>query len=875
MAKLSSLTSELNTERVAYFGTLGLFYLILLLGGGGAPAPVPQAILSVLSLGWLLFLSWMHLFKRQIAGDSRVPMIILLVLFALPALHLVPLPYDLWAQLPGRETAAQALQLAGLRPGTMTLSLVPEGTRQAALQLLAPAAVVFGIAAVAPERRLQFVNPIIIVATISAIVGALQFSMPGTRALYLFPKSIFTTASGLFANRNFQSDFLLIAILLCGVKIKLLNRGSASAAANAAAKAKVIAFLVVPFLAFAVVATLSRTGFLLVAPVVITAYVLGYGLKLRRELLWLAGAAAVAGTLAVLFPPPLITSVLARFDRLEEIRVQVFSDLLFAAQLYSPFGAGIGTFDPVYRSVESLSVVRPTYLNHAHNDYLEIAIEAGWIGLALVVAFLLIFAWRSVQVMTRQGTSPYLWLQRIAVLGIAIVLIHSVVDYPLRTMTLQAVIGFMTVILFSRPPLRESAVPGARPLLPARLRRRPYRIGAAILLFGLGLLAAKETMAGALAQGLAASRIGQIAYQLQPSNNRAAALAASEMMLEGNALGAQRLALRALSRSPFDVVAIRTVGEARNRLRPGSGNELLLLAGRLGWRDRPTQAWILRQAVLAGDVDIAMQRAEALVRLENDSDLAYGILRYLAAAPDTRLVLARSLARRPFWRSAFLAVNGRIPPEQLAYSGLILLELAKTNSRPSMIEAAATIDGLAAADRWQEAFDLYSRLFPGRARGVLEGREEFQRPIDSYSRQRSSSVFDWQLGAGSQGGASIEEVAGEPGNRAVFSYSDGSAQGALLQRNTRLAPGTYRLAYRMHASSSDAPAALRWRIACLGQEPAESSTAPIPEGRWSIRSLSFTVPQGCEFQSIILAAVPPEDGEVREAYFDGIELRRQ
>ena len=57
-----------------------------------------------------------------------------------------------------------------------------------------------------------------------------------------------------------------------------------------------------------------------------------------------------------------------------------------AADAYLPFGAGLGAFDTVFRSVEPLAELDPTYFNQAHNEYLETWLEAGWSGIALIIA---------------------------------------------------------------------------------------------------------------------------------------------------------------------------------------------------------------------------------------------------------------------------------------------------------------------------------------------------------------------------------------------------------------------------------------------------------------------------------------------------------
>ena len=59
-------------------------------------------------------------------------------------------------------------------------------------------------------------------------------------------------------------------------------------------------------------------------------------------------------------------------DLMAEQRVAYFPLLLELSRTYLPFGSGYGTFDPVYRSFEPDWAITTKYLNHAHNDLLEL-----------------------------------------------------------------------------------------------------------------------------------------------------------------------------------------------------------------------------------------------------------------------------------------------------------------------------------------------------------------------------------------------------------------------------------------------------------------------------------------------------------------------
>jgi O-antigen ligase len=110
-----------------------------------------------------------------------------------------------------------------------------------------------------------------------------------------------------------------------------------------------------------------------------------------------------------------------------------------------PFGSGFGTFDPVYRIHEPYDRLDQQYLNHAHNDLVELALTAGVPGLVLVGAFLVWFARRCWILNRESRPTPALApaLAGAAVLGI--LLLASLADYPLRT-PLMMMVGAIAAV---------------------------------------------------------------------------------------------------------------------------------------------------------------------------------------------------------------------------------------------------------------------------------------------------------------------------------------------------------------------------------------------------------------------------------------------
>ena len=77
------------------------------------------------------------------------------------------------------------------------------------------------------------------------------------------------------------------------------------------------------------------------------------------------------------------------------------------------------------------------YINRAHNDWAEWWLEGG-VPLALLLLLgLVLLLWRSVAAW-RHGGEAAIW-RRAAIVGIWLVLLHSLSDYPLRTTALAGV----------------------------------------------------------------------------------------------------------------------------------------------------------------------------------------------------------------------------------------------------------------------------------------------------------------------------------------------------------------------------------------------------------------------------------------------------
>ncbi|WP_292068085.1 O-antigen ligase family protein [Brevundimonas sp. UBA7664] len=419
-----------------------LLALSFVFGGASREHALRLALVELAALP-VLVLGAGRLIKTGLWREHRFALGLMAAVVALPLIQLIPLPPAVWSGLPGRDQMVLALRLAGIEPGWSPLSLTPDKTWQSVLALTPPFALFIAILSQSQIQRERLARICVAAAVAGILLGAAQLAS-GSDRLYLWNTTGGGLINGFFANRNHLASFFLIAlpfaITLEAATLRRKDRPTSALWFGA-----LFAGLVVVALA----AVRSRAGIVLFAPVMAASMLAAWIAAGRRRpgpgLLVLVGAVGAALTIvAVLALPP----ILARFDTggASELRFERWPLVAETAQTYLPLGSGIGSFDPVYRSVEPLNELDGSYFNQAHNEYLETWLEAGWLGAGLIVAFLIWYgrrcwsAWRAPASRERD-------LQRAASIGIGVLLLHSIVDYPLRTVTLAVVFAMCCGLL--------------------------------------------------------------------------------------------------------------------------------------------------------------------------------------------------------------------------------------------------------------------------------------------------------------------------------------------------------------------------------------------------------------------------------------------
>ncbi|WP_426026906.1 O-antigen ligase family protein [Brevundimonas sp. TWP2-3-4b2] len=411
-------------------------------GGASREHALRLALVELAALP-LLVLAANRLVKTGLWREHRMALGLLAAVVAIPLTQLLPLPPWIWTGLPGRDQMVIALELAGIEPGWSPFSLAPEHTWRSALALAPPAALFLAMLSASTDQRERLARFCIAAAILGICLGSAQLATGGS-GLYAWNGTRAGSVNGLFANRNHFASSLLVT-----VPFAITLGAAALRRRNPQTTALWLGALFTGLVIVALAAIRSRAGIILFAPVMVASLMAAWiaagrgrpGLRLLVPV-GLIGAALTA--VAVLALP----SILDRFDTqgAPEGRFERWPLVAETAQTYLPLGSGIGSFDAVYRSVEPLEQLDSTFFNQAHNEYLETWLEAGWLGIGLVLAFLVWYfrrswsAWKSPP--SREGD-----LQRAASIGVGVLVLHSLADYPLRTATLAVVFALCCGVL--------------------------------------------------------------------------------------------------------------------------------------------------------------------------------------------------------------------------------------------------------------------------------------------------------------------------------------------------------------------------------------------------------------------------------------------
>lgn len=802
---------------------IGGFLIIALgLGGAGTAYPLLEALIRLMALSVVL---WVCVGPQRVLwrGSASAVLCLVAALVLLIVAQIIPLPPSVWHHLPYHAIAEQVDAAAGFDVWR-SLSLTPDATGAALPALLPPMAGWLAFMAITGRDRRKLLMQVGLMAVLSASLGLLQAGERDVDGLFPFKTMHRDFGIGLFVNRNHQACFLLMVMPLVLALARLTRRTLWRWAGLAA----------IILLGLGVIATESRTGLFLL-PVVGLAMAFQAGiLQSRLKLAAVVLAAAVA--IPLLWISPMVQITLHRLSAsADDGRFDYWGNTQHVLPDVLPWGAGLGSFRQVYASIEPLGEVGHLFVEHAHDDYLEWLVEAGWPGVAVLAGLLLAigFGYRQTLRLHVAGSERRA-LAHAGLIGSLVLIACSLTDYPVRMPALAMLGGVLLALIMPAP------------VVLARESRGLFRVVGGL---AGGVLAIPVILIGVGEHNLLTGN-SALAVRLMPWSARAWSARAADQLTARDGAGAAAsatLALRAEAMNPDALSALARAYVMQNQQERAGA--LLLVAAQLGWRDAVVQVWLVDQGVRQGRYDIALRSMDALLRMGALADPFYALMRDMAHQEQGRPALVEVLATRPPWRQGFINILAPDAVDQFADIDALLNDLARAGAGSDERETALMRWAAMAAGHYADVARLWSLAGE---KGVI-GHPAFDLPLAPLPTQ--AAPMNWFASPLPGANVNLVQQNGASVANGVAISSDGIATGPVLAQRLVLTPGAYRVALDMRAQDGGADVMPGIRITCESHD-AEGLTQE-PGLVWSKgangadkANAAFRIDEGCPSQKL-------------------------
>ncbi|MGI0134653.1 MAG: O-antigen ligase family protein [Candidatus Micrarchaeaceae archaeon] len=427
--------------------------LALLLGGGSRHGFWSDALLQLAAIPLFIW-ALLRLTLADLSRSARWAIVLLLAILVLPFAQMVPLPPALWTLLPGRGEIVSTYQATGMNLPWLSLSLDPAATLRALLSLLPATAVFLAMLSLEMSARHVMTALILILAFCSVPLDLMQMMGGDQSSLRFYEITNTDRAVGFFANANHNAALLYCTIPFAAAWMIGLARDRH--------KKRFIGILLLALLIFGavlgIVLTRSRAGLALALLGGLCSLAIiwrnGDGRLKPRFLLIGATANLIALLVAFQFGFASYAQRAENNEIVHDLRWPIAHVTAQAAVDNLPFGTGFGSFVPIYQMHTPRTDVRERYINHAHDDWLELFLTGGVAAAVIALGFLVWFAILSIRVWRDSPSNLGILdvpLAQAASLVVLVWLLHSTVDYPLRTGAISVIFAIACALLIRDP----------------------------------------------------------------------------------------------------------------------------------------------------------------------------------------------------------------------------------------------------------------------------------------------------------------------------------------------------------------------------------------------------------------------------------------
>jgi tetratricopeptide (TPR) repeat protein/O-antigen ligase len=361
---------------------------------------------------------------------SRGSVVFLAALSALFLIQLLPLPF----LFPHAAALRAAHGVGGMWPATADTFYTVRALAQAATYVLSGLLVIrLRQAGVSSS---QIITGLVSVLALEAGYGLVQVFAGLKEVPFFGPRPSMDSASGTLVSRNNFAGLMAIGLVLSAVRAAgrfawPMRTGADPGRPRWIRRAEGISVWVLATALFVMALVLSKSrggalaavGGLMLAP---------FFHRGRASAAGAVALMAVAACAAFVANP---AGLLARFGAMDpfelssEARWRIFTTTIQAAMHQPVLGFGWGTHPRAYHPFQPASL--PGQVHHAHNEYMNVLFEAGFLGLALLLAGLVYWfvrAWRAQKPLPGPDRIPVT-----ASFGAAsVIALHSFVDFDLR-----------------------------------------------------------------------------------------------------------------------------------------------------------------------------------------------------------------------------------------------------------------------------------------------------------------------------------------------------------------------------------------------------------------------------------------------------------
>ena len=323
---------------------------------------------------------------------------------------------------------------------------------------------------------------------------------------------------------------------------------------------------------------------------------------------------------------------------------------------------------------------------------------------------------------------------------------------------------------------------------------------------------------------------------------------------------AARLARTAVDMGAVNPVAIRNLALASSV--DAKALQLMHLSDRLSRRDGMTEAWLIEEAARRGDLSTTLSHFDALFRTMPTASARFMQQMGLALGDPKfrKAMIPYARIENPWFGSLGAAImSGQSP---VRFYGQYLVEVpALPDSEQQRRHYDEVLSRLARERQYGIVRRLYPRL-PGADRSAMAS---VSLPAP---KQVAYRPVTWALQ--SDGAVGAEMARGDESELVV--YAESGASGGVANKLMFLAPGRYRLSWRIVNEASDQTGptnmlggvgvprtergGLFWTISCPGLQGTElaTSAAERTDAKGRPVAVDFDVPADCTAQNLVLQA---------------------